>query len=97
VNQLADPGRREQLITALQALEKVLRATTGTGASAADAISSSSAASGAHQTVASTSLLSHPVMMAPRWADSILGQLQSLRRAMSGIPTFGVFSPWLRR
>jgi small-conductance mechanosensitive channel len=92
VTLLNDPVRRQQLIANLQALEQMLPATSvtppGTPPTATPAPSATPATSKpepAH-VVVSRGLLVQLVKTMPTWADGLLGQLVSLREAMSGVP-----------
>jgi small-conductance mechanosensitive channel len=93
VTLLNDPVRRQQLIANLQALEQMQAANPAAPAAATTAVPSgvspgapAKANTPATHVVVSRGLLLQLVKTMPRWADGLLGQLVSLRQAMSGVP-----------
>jgi small-conductance mechanosensitive channel len=90
---LNDPAKRSQLVTELQALEKVLPATpepapatTPAPAQAAKPAAPASPVAAVAHAVNSSGLLSQLVVAAPRWALGLIGEFASLRHVLRSVP-----------
>jgi small-conductance mechanosensitive channel len=87
---LNDPAKRNQLITQLQALEKLLpaspAATIPAPSTAATPPAPASPVAVVAHAVKSSGLLSQLAVAAPNWARGLSGQFASLRRVVQGVP-----------